>query len=101
MRQPDARQSRWGVASLGFSTAAILSAALAFALNAIIGVHGDVPPLWAVLSVGTCLLSLLSGVASGIVGVLQKRKRRDAAAAGMAIAVLFLLFLVLWTGVGR
>ena len=99
--QPVVRQSRWGMASLAFSAVAIASAALAIVLDSLLGVHGDVPPLWAIACVGTCLVSLLAGLASGITGVLQKRARRGAAAAGIAIATVFLLFLALWTGVGR
>jgi hypothetical membrane protein len=70
-------------------------------MNARSGVHEDVPPLWAYVSVGTCLLSMLAGVASGIVGILQKRRRRGVAAAGIAMAALFQLFLVAWKTVGR
>ena len=93
------KQSRWGLASVAFSIAAVFAAVVGMALNARFGIHGDVLPLWLLASVGGCLFSLLAGFVSGIVGICQTRRRREAAMAGLAIAAMFLVSLVLWTGI--
>jgi len=92
------KQSRWGVVSVCFSSAGVLSAVLGIAFNARFGVHGDVLPIWAIACTGTCVCSLLIGLVSSIIGILQNRRRRGAAVAGLAVASLFLLLLILWTG---
>jgi hypothetical protein len=101
VQNPDSRQSWWGFISVGFSITAIVSAIIGLILNAQFGVHGDVPPLWAIVSVGACVFSLLMSVITGIVGILQNRRRREVAYVGMAISGLFFLIIVLWTGLGR
>lgn len=92
------KQSRWGLASVTFSVTCVLSAIVATALNMRLGIHGDVLPLWLLVSVGVSVLSLFAGLFCGIAGVLQTRRRRATAIAGLTIAALFVLAFMAWTG---
>ena len=85
----DPRQSQWGRVSIWCSSIAIILVIIGIYCGILL-VRGPVPLCVVIPACGSVLLLVILGAITGLIGVLQTRKRRGTAIVGLVLATMLL-----------